>query len=345
MADPTFDDHAPPLTVLVPGQVIDTMRRMHAPVVITHVTPDADALGSSLALALTWTSDGCCPRISLPPGSLSQRLTFMGEWANVPLAHPEDFTATDGFVVLDAAKKSRCGIEPALRDTNWSAGRKVINIDHHESNTRFGDVNWVVPTASSTAELVYYLLGAADLPISALTASLLYAGIHSDTLGFSLPTTGASSLSVGADLVKRGADVAALGERICRSQRKSEFDLLRVIYANTRLLAEGKLAYSSASYDEIVGAGCIAADIDDQINVPRSLDGVRLAILFTEGHEGKTRINFRSSGDVTVLDRALQFSGGGHRQSAGVVLDCDLKEAIDKVLPRAVEHLRKFTLS
>jgi len=267
----------------------------------------------------------------------------MPEWAKVPLARTEDFPAADGFVALDAAKKSRCAVEPGLKDTNWSLGRKLINIDHHESNTRFGDVNWVVPTASSTAELVFYLLQAAALPVSAVTASLLYAGIHSDTLGFSLANTAPSSLSVAADLVRRGADVAALGQRLVRSQRQSEFELLRVIYDNTRLVAGGRLAYSSASYEEIVGAGCTAADIDDQINVPRSLDGVRLAILFTEGNKGKTRINFRSSGDVTVLDLASKFGGGGHRQSAGVVLDCGLKEAIDRVLPRAVEHLERST--
>ena len=268
----------------------------------------------------------------------------MCEWADVPLAHPEDFTVADGFVVLDAAQKNRCGLYAALRDTDWSARRPVVNIDHHESNTLFGDVNWVVPTASSTAELIYYLLRAADLPISAVAASLLYAGIHTDTLGFSLPTTSASALNVAAELVARGANVAELGARLCRNLRQSEFDLLRVIYANTKLLADGKLAYSSASYDEIARAGCTAADIDDQINVPRSLHGVCLAMLFSEGNKGKTRINFRSSGDVTVLDLASQFSGGGHPQSAGVVLDCGLQEAIDMVVPRAVEHLRKFTL-
>jgi phosphoesterase RecJ-like protein len=266
----------------------------------------------------------------------------MLEWACAPRASPEDFTAADGFIVLDAAKKSRCGVDAMLRETDWSAGRRVVNIDHHESNTLFGDVNWVVPTAGSTAELIYYLLRAVDWPISTLAASLLYAGIQTDTLGFSLPTTSASALSVAADLVARGADVAELGERLCRSQRKSEFNLLRVIYANTKLLADGKVAYSSASYDEIVGSGCTAADIDDQINVPRSLNGVCLAMLFTEGNRGKTRINFRGSGDVTVLDLALKFNGGGHRQSAGTVLDCGLHEAIDKVLPRAVEHLERF---
>jgi phosphoesterase RecJ-like protein len=170
----------------------------------------------------------------------------------------------------------------------------------------------------------------------------LYAGIHTDTLGFSLPTTTASALHTAAELVRLGANVAELGERLVRSHRKGEFELLKIVYANTKLAAGGRLAYSSASYEEIHGAGCTAADIDDQINVPRSLEGVELAMLFSEGNRGKTRINFRGSGKVTVVELAEEFKGGGHIQAAGAVLDCGLQEAIERVVPRAVEHLKRF---
>lgn len=328
----------------VPDEVIVGLRRMRTPIIVTHVVPDADAIGAAFAMALAWASGDRRPKVSLPEGSLSQRLAFMFDWANVEVATPDDFAAADGFVALDTAKKGRCNVGKALKETDWSAGRPMVNIDHHVTNTRFGNVNWVTDTAGSTCELVYALLRAADRPITPLIASLLYAGIQTDTLGFSLPTTNASALASAADLVACGADVAELGERICRSQRKSEFDLLRVVYANTRLLGEGGLAYSSASYDEIHAAGCRAVDIDDQINVPRSLDGVRLAMLLTEGRKGKTRVNFRGSGNVTVLELAARFNGGGHPQAAGAVLDCGLEEAIERVIPRALEHLKKFPL-
>ena len=144
-------------------------------------------------------------------------------------------------------------------------------------------------------------------------------------------------------LVARGADVAEVGRRLYHSQEKCEFDLLRVIYANTKTVANGQVSYSSASYDEIHDAGCTAADIDEQINVPRSLNGVRLAMLFSEGNKSKTRINFRGSGNVTVVELAAEFNGGGHSQSAGAILDCGLEEAVERVLPRAVEHLKKFS--
>ncbi|MCH7873558.1 MAG: DHH family phosphoesterase [Planctomycetes bacterium] len=334
---------SPIVTPAVPEELLHAIKAMRAPIVITHVVPDADALGSMLALARSLTGESGKPKVSLPDGSLSRRLTFMFDQAGMFVATREDFAAADGFVVTDTAKKPRCNVGRELKETDWSAGRPVVNIDHHHTNTRFGDVDWIVDDAGSSCELVYFLLVALSRPIDAITASLLYAGIQTDTVGFSLPTTRDWALLAAAQLVKAGADVAEVGRRLYHSQDKSEFDLLRIVYANTRTAADGQIAYSFASFDEIHNAGCSAADIDDQISVPRSLDGARLAMLFTEGNKGKTRINFRSSGEVTIADLAAQFKGGGHAQAAGAILDCGLKEAMEKVVPRAVEYLAKFS--
>ena len=137
-------------TRAVPAEVVQAIKRMRSPVVISHVVPDADALGSMLAVARAWTTEDCRPKVSLPDGSLSQRLAFMQEWADAPVASLEDFTAADGFIAVDTAKKGRCNVGAALKQTEWSAGRSVINIDHHAGNTRFGDINWGVGEASST---------------------------------------------------------------------------------------------------------------------------------------------------------------------------------------------------
>ncbi len=329
-------------TIDVPDAVLGAIQRMERPVVISHVVPDADALGSAFAMARALTNERRSPTVALPEGSLSQRLSFLLDMAGISIATDEDFSAADGFIVCDTAKKPRCNVGLERKDSDWSADRVIVNIDHHETNTNFGDVNWIVGEASSACELVYHFLCAADRPIDQATASLLYAGIQTDTLGFSLPTATASALHAGGDLVGLGADVALLGEKLGRSQSKSEFDLLRIIYANTSVLAGGEIAYSSASYQEIQDAGCSAADIDDQINVPRSVDGARLAMLFTEGRQGKTRINFRGSGNVTVIDLAAKFKGGGHSQAAGAIVDADLVATIAKVLPEAESHLSQF---
>lgn len=326
----------------VPRAVVEAVREFRRPVLIAHVVPDADALGSMFGLARALRARGVEAAVSLPEGAMARRLAFLFAMAEARVATPEDFAAADGFVVMDTAKKDRCCVGKALKETDWSAGRPLVNIDHHETNTRFGDVPWIVPEASSSCELVYRLIAALGGPIDAATATLLYGGIQTDTLGFSLPSTTPSALRAAADLVALGAEVGDLCERLSRSQTPSEFELLRIIYDNTKTAAAGRIAYSSAGYEEIHGAGCTAADIDDQINVVRSLAGVQLAMLFTEGNPGKTRINFRSSGNVTVTELAAEFGGGGHAQASGAILSCAPAEAVERVLPRAVEHIGKF---
>ena len=142
----------------VPAEIIAAIARARSPVVIAHVVPDADALGSMLGLSRALNGRGTQVDASLPVASISQRLAFLVEWAGVRAAAKDDFAAADAFIVLDTARKDRCNVGPELRETDWASGRPIINIDHHESNTRFGSVNWIEPTAASTCEIVYYLL-------------------------------------------------------------------------------------------------------------------------------------------------------------------------------------------
>ena len=325
----------------IPVDLIPTLDGLRRTVVITHVTPDADALASMFAMAgAIGLGRAQSATVALPAHSVSQRLAFLQERANPPVAGPQDVAEADGFVVVDTAKKSRCNLPAGLPEA-WDAGRPVINIDHHESNTRFGTVNWIEGGASSSAELAYGLIKAWDRPIPPLVASLLYAGLHTDTAGFSLPNTTARALAAAADLVERGADVPDLGERLCRSQSLSEFKLLQTVYANTRLAADGRIAYSTADHAEMVAAGCTAADVDDQVSVPRSLRGTRIAMLFTEGLPGKTRINFRGESGVSILPLARAFGGGGHGAAAGAILDGTPQEIVARVLPEAEAYLNR----
>ena len=323
----------------VPAEVIEVLDGLRRPVIVGHRVPDADCLGSMLAVAKTWPAKGGSgAAVCLPAGSVSQRLAFLVEWADARVVGAESLAEADGFIVLDTANATRCNVA-ADPPPNWAEGTPLVNIDHHETNTRFGDVNWVVPTASSCAELVCQAIVAASRPVTPLIASLLYAGLHADTHGFSLPNTSKASLTVAAKLVEAGARVGELGQRLYRHQEQSEFDLLRTIYANTRRTAAGRIAYSTASHEEITACGCTAADIDEQVDVPRSLAGIQMAILFTEGRLGRTRINLRGESGVPVLALAKELGGGGHNQAAGVVLECSLREAVDRVLPAAEGYL------
>lgn len=318
-----------------PSELIEVLSNAKRPLVVGHVTPDADAIASMLSLARVLPSQAA--RVALERGKVAQKLRFMVEMGQVPSADAAEIADADLVAVVDTASTNRVNVEG-----KWEAiaGKFVVNIDHHITNPDFGRINWVVDSASSTSELIYRLITTAGWPLDATTASLLYAGIHSDTGGFSLPNTTADALEVAAALVRGGADIDMLGARLCRSQRRSEFDLIRVVYHNTRLAADGQIAYSTLSHQEIVSSGCTAEDIDDQVSIPRSLSGVRIAMLFSEGEPGVIRINFRGENGTPVLPLAQKLGGGGHTFSAGARIRDAMERVVERVLGEATSLLQ-----
>jgi phosphoesterase RecJ-like protein len=301
------------------------------PLIAGHVSPDIDVLGSMLALVRSMPCEA--PAISLPGASASQKLLFMRELAgHVPLAGLQHIENADTFIVVDTATPKRIHVQG-----QWEAvaDKFIVNIDHHITNSDFGSVNWVVDNASSTCELIYHLIRTADWPLDQVTASLLYAGIYADTGGFSLPNATPQAFEVAAELVRAGADIERLGAKLYRSQAPHEFELVRTVYHNTRLTGNKKVAYSTLSYDEIIKAGASPDDIDDQVSIPRSLSGIRTAILFSEGQPGVVRINLRGENGTPVLPLAEILGGGGHTFSAGVRMRGDLNEVVRKVLHEA----------
>lgn len=322
-----------------PAHLVEALLRPAAPLIVGHVRPDGDCLGAIHALGAAWqAARPARPAIYYKPEQISQRLAFLCGIEPTLLLRNADIVP-DTVVVLDTAYAERAAA-PRPVGEYAASGIPLVNIDHHVANTGYGQINWIVPEASSTCELVFALVRALDWPIAPGTASLLYAGLHTDTHGFSLPNTTTASLRIAADLIEAGADVAELGERLWRSQSPGEFNLTRLIYANTRVSPDGRIAHSTARYDEILAAGCTPADIDEQVSIPRSWRGIRMAILFSETRPGRVRINFRGEGGTSVLPLARAFGGGGHQLAAGAVVDGPLDQVVEEVLRQARAFLQ-----
>lgn len=315
-----------------PAELMAALRAARRPVVLGHVTPDGDCLGSMFALALWLNEQGATARAVVPGAVLAKKLGFMLDLAG-GLALAGDLPGdADVAIVLDTATPKRINVTGGA---DALAALPILNIDHHVSNPDFGRQNWVDPHASSTSEMVARLGRSMHWKLTPAVASLLYVGIHSDTAGFSLPTTTSDALLVSAELIRGGADVAHVGEQLLRSQGRHEFALLRRVYEHTRVTDDGRIAYSFLTHADIAAAGCSADDIDDQVSIPRALRGIRVAMLFTEGEPGIVRVNLRGEGSTGVLEIAEHFGGGGHLQSAGVRMklrDRTMEQVIAEVI-------------
>ncbi len=320
-----------------PAEVLRALGDSRHPVVFGHVVPDADCLGSALALVKILRAGGADAIVGIPDNCISKRLSFLLDFApEVPrrAALPPRF---DALIVVDTASEKRVNFDVR---PSFSGDATSVNIDHHVSNTRFCSINWIDAAASSSCEMVAAIALSTGRPIPADTASLLYAGLIGDTAGFSLPTTTSHTLHIASKLVDAGANVSLVGERLCRSQSREDFDLLRRVYDHTTLTLGGRVSYSFLSYDDIMQSGCGPQDIDDQVSIPRALAGVQVALLFTEGEPGVIRVNLRGEGATSVLPIAQSFGGGGHSQSAGIRMkNRSMQEAIDSVVAATGAHL------
>jgi len=323
-----------------PTDACDAIRNAERIALIGHVTPDADCIGVIGAMHLALKKMGKRPVASMPDGSVARKLQFLVDLAGWNAGTKDELAACDLALVMDTAKEKRVNVDGKLEAL---PGAAVLNVDHHESNTRFGKWNWIEGQRSSACEMIYELIGALGCDVTPDIATLVYAGIHSDTQGFSLSNTTGRSLEVAHQLADAGADIIDTCERLCRGQSRNEFELLKVIYANTQVSDDGKLAWSSADFDEIRTAGCKPNDIDAQVEVVRSIEGVRVAILFTEANRGKIRMNFRGERGWPVLELAQQFHGGGHEQAAGAILDGNIPNAVEQVIRAARAHVARLS--
>jgi phosphoesterase RecJ-like protein len=320
------------MDTLIPQDLLAALRGAQRVAIAGHVTPDADCVGAIAALWLALPELGLTPHAALPPATVARKLTFLVDAAGLTPATPADVAGCDLLVAVDTAKESRLNLDDGLETVR---GLPLLNIDHHATNTQFGRWNWVDGRRSSSSEMVYEVLRALECRITPTIATLLYAGIHSDTQGFSLGNTTPRSLQVGYELAAAGARVHEIGERLERSHSPSEFALLRVVYANTRVSADGRLAWSTIGHDELTTAGCGANDIDNQVEIPRAIEGIRIALLLSEGTPGKIRVNFRGEPGTDVLALAREFGGGGHHASAGAIINGQLAEVTERVVAAA----------
>jgi len=197
--------------------------------------------------------------------------------------------------------------------------RKIlINIDHHESNTRYADLNWVSAREPSTGELIFHLLRIAKWPITKPIANCLFTAVSTDTGSFQYPTTRPGTYHVAGELVRRGADLARICDEVYQSYPVSRARLLKHVYSHFRLTHHNQIAYFWLRKADFERSGADCCDTEGLIDHIRAIAPVVVACVFEEVEPELTRISLRSKSDkVNVNDIAAQFGGGGHPAAAG----------------------------
>jgi len=298
--------------------------------VVTHENPDGDALGSMLATTLALRQIGKDAEMYLP--------------AEAPFPHEYEFMQLDGLlrslpddvgdrvlVAVDCAKAERIGPDP----TPLERASSVLNIDHHQDNTRFGDLNLVVPDASSTAEVLCDVMGELGVRLTPDMAEALYIALVTDTGRFQYSNTTPKSLRLAADLVEAGADAHAVFQEVYESVEFAKLKLLARALERARVLEGGRIVVSYLLRTDFSEVGASEPYAEGIVDYLRAVEGAELAVLIREPprDDGPThRINLRASVDeLDVSTIARLFGGGGHRQAAGASSDASVEEITEIV--------------
>ena len=292
-------------------RILDVVRKSKAICVVGHIRPDGDCVGSQLGLALALKNEGkkvyCWNEDSIP-----QKYKFLNQ---VELfQRPKQGMKFDCVIAADCASFERLG-----RAGKCITYRKTfINVDHHESNTRYGDINWISAREPSTGELIYRLIKVARWPITKPIADCLFTAISTDTGSFQYATTRPGTFHAAAELVTRGANLAKICDEVYQSYPLSRARLLKHVYDRFRLTHDDRIAWFWLKKIDFARTGAESVDSEGLIDHIRAIEPVVVACVFEEIEPELTRISLRSKSDlVNVNEIAAQFGGGGHPAAAG----------------------------
>jgi bifunctional oligoribonuclease and PAP phosphatase NrnA len=308
-------------------QVAEEIRGADRFLLTTHENPDGDALGSLLAMHQVLGQLGKDSVMFLA----AKEFPLPVEYRFLPLEEvfhePPADLADRVLVFLDCGNIDRMPVDFLQRD-----GARVLNIDHHHDNTRFGAVNLVDVSASSTAEIVYEIAKLLDVEITPPIAGALYVGLVTDTGRFSYENTRPSAHRMAAKLLEAGVDVHDTYRRLYERVPIEKLRLVSRALQNVELREDGALAVTYISADDYAGAGASEVLTEGVIDHVRSLEGARVAAVVRDRADGPhaRKVSLRAMDtqvDVSVIARDM--GGGGHPRAAGFATDMTYSELLD----------------
>ncbi len=293
---------------------------------ISHVSPDPDTLGSCFALksALEKLGKQVTVYADAPYPAYLSFLYDAYVVYSTPVAH-------ELCMSVDCGDLGRIGDRAALLE----AAGVSANIDHHPTNTCFAELNYVQPSAAATAEIVYLLIERLGIALDNVIATRLYAALTGDTGSFRYSNTTPATMHLAAKLLDYNVDNWFINKTIFEDMSLEILKLRGALASEMRVLAGGKVCAVVLSKALCAEFGLDSDDVENIVNIPRSVAGCEIAASFKEAEDGKVKISLRSSNYADVSAIAVHFGGGGHKRAAGFVLTGETDEIVTRVLDAA----------
>jgi phosphoesterase RecJ-like protein len=311
-------------------EIIALLRKSETLLVTSHANPDGDAIGALLAMGLALK--GLNKRVTLynesPIPAVYRFLPSVDAiCGDVPAGQ-----RFDAAVVLDCGDMARIG----ERFTLLKEIPRVVNIDHHLTNTGFGHYRIIDPGACASTEIVFRLLKRMEIPIDSDIATSIYTGILTDTGSFRFANTNAAAFDICAEMVERGVTPHEVARHVYGTYSLGRIKLLNMALDSLEISVNGKLSLMTLTRNMFEETGTHLEDVDGLINYAKRIEDVRVAALIVETRNGRSgnaqgdvrhfHVSLRSDGSVDVAAIAAAYGGGGHAAAAGFGIEASLAD-------------------
>lgn len=306
------------------AQIAEALKKCRTILISGHKSPDGDALGSQLALAMALEKmDKTVTMHNLDP--VPEIYRFLPGAGRIKAGRPVE-GRFDAHVVVDA-DPPRSGLFDGVYPADI-----LINIDHHITNPRQWHLTWLDPHASACGEMVYQLIRHLGVEIDREIALCIYTSIFTDTGSFRYTNTSPSSMRIAAEMIELGADPWMVTENVYESFAYRRIKLLGAVLEGMKRSNDNRVAWVVVTEELYRSTGTTAEDTDNFVNFVRSVKGVEVAILFRQTDAAQYKISLRSKGRVDLSGLAQSLGGGGHKNAAGGVLNGSFGEVRDRVV-------------
>ena len=310
--------------------ILEEINKAEKIVILTHENPDGDAIGSSLAMYHALKSYGKNPDLIIPEHSR----TFNCLPGIDKIKKESDIEHYDLAISLDCAT-----IKMLNGFANYFESAKVkVCIDHHSTNTMFGDYNYVNPDAPACAQILLVVLEYFGIEINKEIGTCILAGIITDTGGFKYQGVTAETFEFVAWLLNKGVNVSNIYRQVLEAQTKANFELHRIASSRIEFLENGKIAYTYITKEDEEKVHSENGDHEGIVDIGRGIEGVEVSIFIRETPKG-CKVSLRSNDYVNVSDACMVFGGGGHPRAAGCTIPGTVEQAKEKILKEVIRLL------
>lgn len=303
-------------------QTVEALRGASRVLLCTHVQPDGDAIGSTLA-ALSLLKAMGKDAVAICHDPVPNNLRVLPGWEQMQLPGAVADREFDLFCALDASDLPRLGDGAAL----FRKCPKTLVIDHHASNECFGDLNYVDSAVAATGNLVFRLFEEAGVPLTVQTATLLYAGISTDTGNFSFGQMNEEFFLQVTQLIRAGLDINTYARALHLTKELSFYKLLGRALSSLSFGCDGRMSYMKLASQDFEETGTNRDQAEGLVNYALYIPGVQMCFLATELDQNQTRFSLRALKPYNVAAIAVEFGGGGHLLAAGCTVALPIKEA------------------